>query len=186
MMRKPSLWMWLPATAVITLLTLPAHATTITSDLTKLAPPDRWQAAYTVANDTLAVDIEELAIYFQVGQYDNLLAGSQPGSWDAFVLQPDIVVPADGLYEPFTFVAGIAPGTSLGGFVVSFDFFGTGSPGAQFFEILDPFTFEPLDTGFTRSAQQPVPEPGTMALLGSLLMGFALMRRRRVARAIAR
>ncbi len=138
MMRIAGLWGWLPATAVLTLLALPAHGTTITSDLTKLLPPDRWQATYTIANDTLSVHIEELAIYFQVGQYDNLLVGPQPASWDAFVLQPDTTFLLDGLYEPFAFGAGIAPAASLGGFVVSFDFFGSGSPGAQFFEILNP------------------------------------------------
>ena len=82
-MREPGLWRWSPASALIALLGLPVHATTITSELTKLAPPDRWQATYTVANSTLSVDIDELAIYFHVGQYDNLLVGPQPAPWSA-------------------------------------------------------------------------------------------------------
>jgi len=47
----------------------------------------------------------------------------------------------------------------VAGFAVSFDWLGTGEPGAQFYEIIDPDTFETIDSGWT------VPEPGTICLL---------------------
>jgi len=48
----------------------------------------------------------------------------------------------------------IAIGEHVYGFAVSFDWLGEGEPGAQFYEIIDPDTFETINSGWT------VPEPG--------------------------
>ncbi len=54
----------------------------------------------------------------------------------------------------------------------------TSGPGTQFFEIVDPITFLPLDEGFTVPAQttNPVPDPGT---LGLLALGLTALARRK-------
>jgi MYXO-CTERM domain-containing protein len=61
-------------------------------------------------------------------------------------------------------------GGGVSGFAVTFDWLGTGEPGAQPFDIVDPDTFEPIYSGTT------VPEPaaGLMAMLAA-----AALRRRR-------
>ncbi|MBN1765568.1 MAG: PEP-CTERM sorting domain-containing protein, partial [Sedimentisphaerales bacterium] len=65
----------------------------------------------------------------------------------------------------------IAPGETVSGFSVSFDWLGTGVPGAQFYEIIDPDDFSTLDSGYT------VPEPGTTILL---CLGGLMIHKRKI------
>jgi len=51
---------------------------------------------------------------------------------------------------------------------------GVGEPGSQYYEIIDPVTFETIEDGYT------IPEPGTLLLLG--LGGFVLRRITKVSR----
>jgi hypothetical protein len=133
-----------------------------------------FEYEYSVTNDTLAVDIEEFTIFFEVGLYENLSATSTPADWDPLVIQPDTAIPDDGFYDALALVSGISPSDTLGGFGVSFDWLGSGTPGAQFFEVVDPITFAALDSGTTT----PVPEPATLLLLGSGLVSLACFRKR--------
>lgn len=143
------------------------HATTVSFDVTNISG-NTWEYTYTVANDTLGFDIEEFTIFFDVGLYENLVATATPADWDPLVIQPDLGLPDDGFYDALALVIGIAPGNSLSGFGVQFDFLGAGMPGSQLFQIVDPNTFDVLDEGFTTL----VPLPGALWLFGSGLVGL--------------
>jgi hypothetical protein len=107
-----------------------SYATSVTYDVQNLGGTT-WEYTYTVANDTLGVDIEEFTIWFELGLYENLVATATPADWDPLAIDPDPGIPDDGFYDALALVAGITPGGSLGGFSVSFDFLGAGTPGSQ-------------------------------------------------------
>lgn len=140
----------------------------------------RWQYTYEVLNLNLAVDsvpsaIEEFTIWFDDSLYDNLMvttSGVLAGEWDQIVWQPEPVVGDPGAYDALTVGAntGLLPGESVYGFLVAFDWLGSGTPGPQYYEIVDPDTFATIDTGYT------IPEPATMMLLG---LGGLLIRKRK-------
>jgi len=145
-----------------------AQATTVTYDVSNVAS-NTWEYTYTVANDMLAFDIEEITIFFDVGLYENLAAQSTPAGWDVLVIEPDVFLPDDGFYDALSLGVGIVPGVSLGGFSVQFDFLGAGVPGDQFFDIVDPFTFDVLDSGST----SVIPIPAAIWLFISGLISFS-------------
>jgi len=149
-------------------------ATTILYDVRDLGS-GKFEYEYSVTNDTLAVDIEEFTIFFDMVLYSNLSLTLTPTGWDPLVIQPDIALPADGFYDALALVSRISPGDTLGGFGVSFDWLGTGTPWSQLFEVVDPTTFETLDSGATI----PVPEPLSILLLASGLGGLAIVKGRR-------
>ena len=90
--------------------------------------------------------------------------------WDELVVQPDPILTDDGFYDALATGDGIAQGASFAGFTAQFDWLGTGEPGAQLFEIIDPDTFETIYSG------QTVPEPTALTLL---MLGAALTATRR-------
>jgi hypothetical protein len=149
---------------------------------------DTWEYNYTVENDMLPGDIEEFTIFFDLDHYDNLGSASAPSDWDPLVIQPDGSLPHDGFYDALALGPGIAPGDSLGGFSVLFDFLGTGTPGSQTFDVVDPFTFDTLASGttvLTPPVSEPVPEPGTIVLLGTGLLSSIGLHRRKSGKRIA-
>ena len=130
----------------------------------------QWEYVYTVSNLTLAEPIEEFTVWFGLGQFAQLVATSETPvttEWDELVVQPDPVLTDDGFYDALATGSGIAPGSSVWGFTVHFDWLGAGEPGAQLFEIIDPDTFETIYSG------QTVPEPAASILLavGVILTG---------------
>ena len=135
----------------------------------------RWQYTYEVTNNSLTVPIEEFTIWFDYDLYTNLAVETPatPSGWDQLVLQPEPVLLDDGAYDAKTLDAGISLAQTLAGFSVSFDWAGIGEPGPQPYDIIDPQTFETIDSGTT------VPEPATLLLLG--LGGVILQRRRKTA-----
>lgn len=147
-----------------------AMATTVGFTATNLTG-NTWEVAYTITNDTLAQDIDEFTIFFDANLFQNLTVGNTPADWDPLVIQPDPGLPDDGFYDALALVAGIAPGATLSGFSVVFDFLGSGTPGAQPFDIVDPVTFDALDSGTTQRAVVPV--PAALWLFGSGLLGLA-------------
>ncbi|MBN2211731.1 MAG: PEP-CTERM sorting domain-containing protein [Sedimentisphaerales bacterium] len=123
---------------------------------------NQFEYEYTISNDTLSVAIEEFTIWFDVDLYDNLIITTQEllaGLWDEIILEDT----GFGLplgYDALAQADGILPTEMLAGFSVAFDWLGSGTPGPQFFEIIDPISFETIDSGYT------VPEPSILLLLG--------------------
>ncbi len=129
-----------------------------------------WEIDYTAGNDTLGVPLEEFVILFEPGLYTNLVATATPLNWDPLTIQPDPFTPDNGFYDALALADGIAPGASLGGFTVQFDFLGSGKPGAQPFQVIDPFTFDILEQGVT--SPQTVPLPPALWLFAGGLSGL--------------
>jgi hypothetical protein len=135
----------------------------------------RWQYSYEVTNISLTPAIEEFTIWFNYGLYDNLsIETPDPpaGDWDEIVIQPEPVLEDDGYYDALALGLGIGIGNSVSGFAVSFDWLGVGEPGSQLYEIIDPATFDTLDSGYT------IPEPTTLLLL---TFGGMILRRKKLA-----
>jgi len=152
-------------------------ATTITYDEIDLGG-GQWQYSYLLKNDTLATAIEEFTIFFDYGKYGNLAVNNPVPNWDGLTVNPDLIfgVPENGFYDVLALGSGVSPGASLSGFSVAFDWLGSGTPGVQYFEVIDPITFGTLDSGYTAAA---VPLPGTFFLFGSGFLGFGFFHLKR-------
>lgn len=134
---------------------------------------DRWQYTYDVTNIGLEEEIEEFTIWFGLGSYYNLtVETSDPpaSSWDEIVWQPEEGL-GDGGYDAVARNLNIGVGETVSSFIVSFDWLGSGTPGSQFYEIINPTDFTTIDSGFT------VPEPTSIVLIG--LGSLFLLRRKR-------
>ena len=134
---------------------------------------NRWQYTYDVKNIDMSVGIEEFTIWFDYGDFDNLLVTTLDplaSEWDEIVWQPEPVLLDDGAYDAKTLSLGIDIDETVSGFAVSFDWLGAGEPGSQLYHIVDPDNYlVPIETGYT------VPEPTTLLLLG---LGGLLLRRK--------
>lgn len=158
-----------------------AQASIITYDVTDLGG-GAWRYDYTVTNDTLAVPIEQITIYFELGLYTNLRNATAPANWEPLAVDPDSLLPDDGFFDALVLdlVASVAPGDTLSGFSVEFDYLPDDlTPGSQLFELLiAPLTV--VDVGFTRLATAvAVSEPGSAPLLGAGLLLLVAGRWRR-------
>ena len=123
----------------------------------------RWQYTYDVTNISLTPAIEEFTIWFDFGLCENLAIETPyppSGDWDEVVIEPEPVLQDDGAYDAKALNSGVGVGETASGFAVSFDWLGVGEPGSQSYEIIDPVTFETIDSGYT------MPEPSTLLLLG--------------------
>lgn len=149
------------------------NATVVTYETTSLGA-GAWQYDYSVTNNTLLSPIEEVTIYFSLDLYSDLLSVGQPLNWGNVVVQPDPSVPADGFLDSLTLSAAILPGQTLAPFSVQFTWLGSGAPGSQFFEVVDPVTFTAMDSGTTTVflPSLSVSEPGTIPLA---VLGFAVL-----------
>jgi hypothetical protein len=152
-------------------LTVCAQATSVDFTATHLSG-STWRYDYLIANNTLGTSIDEVTIFFRLGLFENLSSPRQPAAWNSVLAQPDPGLPADGFYDSATTGSGIAPGGSLAGFSVTFTYLGSGTPGSQPFDIVNPVTFATLDNGQTqRAGATGVPEPGPLGLVAAALLG---------------
>lgn len=141
-------------------------------DLPDVTPgQDLWRYNYFVSGFSFQAN-QAINIVFDRSLYSGLEDPPPPvnANWNVFVLQPDLMLPDDGSYNALALVN--AP--SLDNiFSVSFVYLGSGTPGSQFFNIIQ---FNPQG-GFVGILQSgntsPVPEPGTVLLLLSGLIGLA-------------
>lgn len=158
------------ATFVFFSLASVAQAATVTYSTTYISA-NTWEYTYTVANNTLGANLEEFTIFFDVARYENLAVTGSPVAWDSLVVQPDPFLPDNGFLDSLALVAGIAPGASLSGFAVSFDYLGSGPPGPQPFDIVDPATFATLESGMTTVV--PLPAAIWLLLAGLAALGVS-------------
>jgi hypothetical protein len=134
----------------------------------------RWQYTYDVTNMGLIAGIHEFTLYFAVGLYDGLAAettGPLAATWDEIILDQIVGLDVAGAYDALAEVSPIVLDMTVSGFSASFDWLGEGTPGSQYYEIIDPDTFEMIDSG------QTVPEPGMLVLLG---LGIIISRVRKL------
>jgi hypothetical protein len=151
-----------------------AQAGLITYDLTSLGG-DQWRYDYEVTNDTLSQPLNWFTLFFSLNSYESLGAESAPAGWDAFVAQPDPLLPDNGFLDLSTAGPGIAAGETLGGFSLSFRWVNAGTPDSQPFDFIDQDPANPVQSGFTTQRRTvSVPEPGTLMLMGVALLGLAL------------
>jgi hypothetical protein len=155
-----------------------AHATFITYDVLQESS-NSWVYSYEVTNDGSA-PIEEFTIWFDLDLYSNLSLVSTAQGWDPLVIQRDLGLPHDGFFDALADLgAALAPGLSLGGFSVRFDFLGAGRPGSQAFDILSTDPFGVVESGVTRPRViVPVSEPMILVLwmLGALSVAVMAVR----------
>jgi hypothetical protein len=133
----------------------------------------RWEYIYEVSNITILAGIAEFTIYFAPDLYEGLAVetdGVLAATWDEIVWDPVARFGVDGGYDALAEVLPIGPAMTASGFSVSFDWLGEGAPGSQYYEIVNPDTFETIDSGWT------IPEPGMLLLLG---LGAVLGRKKR-------
>ena len=162
-----------------------AEAATVEYESTFLGG-SQWQYNYTVTNDISAPAIGAINILFG-NEYIDLQIFGSPADSMGEILQPTWTDPLSATWAGYdwgieNFTVLIAPGESLGGFSVQFNWFGTTDPLGQEFEIFD-VNWGYLGDGFATlggGTQTPdIPEPGTLMLFGMGLAGLAAYYRTR-------
>jgi hypothetical protein len=147
---------------------------------------DLWRYVYTVDGSTCDVE-QGFAIFVDHTTYGPLLSStpdtdreafvSTNSDWDILLLDPDIGLLADGVFDALALVGS----PIVNSFSVDFLWLGVGTPGSQPFYTyqLDAFgTPQILESGVTTAAQS-VPEPGTLLLLLVGGAGMSALRARR-------
>jgi hypothetical protein len=132
----------------------------------------RWQYTYDVTNNALILKVEQFTIWFDFGSFDHLTVTTPDppsANWDELIVQPDPTFGLEGFYDAMTLSTGIDVGQTEQGFSVAFDWLGSGTPGPQAFDVVNPTTQQPVFSGRT------FPEPAAICLLAASL----LLRRRR-------
>jgi len=133
---------------------------------------NQWIYRYIVSNQSLMGGIEEFTIWFDQGKYTSIQKASDPAlnaSWDQIVWQPNESLKSNGGFDALALTVPIVIGESISGFAVSFVWEGSGIPGSQYYEIVNPDNpSHILDSGFT----SPEPVSSVLLLSGSVYMMF--------------
>lgn len=147
-----------------------SHATLISYSATSLSD-SIWRYDYSITNDTLPDSLSYFVLEFDRALYANLRDQAAPDGWDVLLLQPDLELPANGVFDSLALNGGIAFGDTLAGFSVTFDFLGQGLPLDQPFSVLDPFSFEQVESGAAQNdTVATVAEPRSL-----FMMSFGLL-----------
>jgi MYXO-CTERM domain-containing protein len=154
---------------------------------------DLWRYIYTVDAQTLGSD-PGLAIFFNASLY-GALSNPSPDTdrdvfsttdphWDILLLDPDLSLPADGVFDAFFLPSG-TPGATT--FSVDFVWLGAGAPASQSFYTysLDADGNVVVGQDGVTVASSSVPEPATWALVLPGLVA-AWVRRARQRRLVQR
>ncbi len=169
--------------AAALLLSVTARAGIIEYEVTNIGG-STWRYDYSVTNDAQAAGLAEFTIWFALGLYDSLTLPTSPAGWDPLVIQPDPLLPDDGFFDALALGPALALNETLGGFSVTFNWLGAGTPGSQAFDFIDPISFQTLESGLTQRRvipdPTPVPEPAIALLFaaGFAAVTFAVRRRR--------
>ena len=148
----------------------PARAQSVQYDVSSLGA-NAWRYSYVIVNSSPTLQFDEVTIYFDVGSFQSLSLAATPAAWDPLVIQPDSAIPADGFLDVIHPGGPVAMGASFSGFSIDLAYLGTGTPGAQRFELYDSSDFSLRYVGETTLQDiSPVPEAPTLALL---LVGLA-------------
>lgn len=168
-----------------------AHADFISYTLTSLGGAD-YRYEYTVTNDGslgVGVAIEGFTIMFDPALYDEdslniVTAAPLASDWDEIILGSGLLV--DTAYDAYALAGGVATGSTVSGFAVKFTWLGSGTPGAQSYEIYDQATFDLIASGTTSLASSiddptppQVPEPNIFILLLTAAFAAIVIGRRR-------
>jgi len=154
--------------ALIFILSTSADATTIqytVVDVPDIGVGDRWEYRYSVS-DRIFDEGFGFSILFD---FETVSSIETPpivnADWDPIALQPDPLLPDDGLYDALSLAA---DATLADTFIARFVWAGTGTPGSQPFVVFEP-GFSTIETGNTVL----VPEPSSFLLcaLGLILLG---------------
>jgi len=158
-----------------------AFSTTITYEVQDLADTtageDLWQYAYNISNHNFTADTG-FSIYFDVSLYSNLQdpAHFVNADWDILTLQPDLLLPDDGIYDAYALVDNASITDS---FTVNFVWLGLNTPTSQSFELYDN-SFAVIETGVTQPTNTtPIPEPHGIFLVGLGMMVLLRLHRQK-------
>lgn len=155
-----------------------ANALTVQFDAIDLvdnvAGEDLWEIRYSIDEFPYG-ERHSLTIFFDEALYTTLEAidSGVVGDWDVLTLQPDPLLPADGIYDAFSLVDNPTVATP---FIARFIWLGgpVAAPGSQDYRVdafsEDGFFLSTVETGITI----PVPEPSTALLIGLGLCGIRL------------
>jgi len=164
-----------------------AHAALIQFEATNVADTepgeDLWQYSYQVSDFIFNTDFG-FSIFFDPSLYRSL---QEPpplvnADWDIIVLQPDPVIPDNGLYDALALVNGasLADPFTLG---VAWLGGPNTSPGPQPFQVNEFDSqgnlLRVVESGQTVPVGQPVDEPPTSLLIAAGILGLASFRRKR-------
>jgi hypothetical protein len=142
---------------------------------TKQISQTRWIYEYDVRNLSIEEGVAAFTIWFKEGDYANLAMVTQEpllSGWDQIVWQPNLALASNGAFDVLTKTQPIRMGESISGFSVEFDWLKQKMPSSQYYEIINPSTYETIDQGFT------VPEPCSAILMITGVITFLRGRRK--------
>ena len=153
-----------------------ANITYEATDITdQIVGEDLWTYTYTVSDHTFNTD-EGFSINFDNQLYSSLVDPTPVvnSDWDTLILQPDNLIPDNGVYDAVSLVNGA---TLVDNFMVSFVWTGNSSPSAQSYELYDS-SFNITASGTTQSSISNVPVPPAIILMASGIVSLAGFKKR--------